>query len=342
MKTAVSLVVGLGLLFVTQGSVLVLNNDFSDDAKEVSVFIRIADDLPAGQSRPGLREKARRLLDRISRMPQLKRVSIRCNVDNDADMHLPMEIFAGLTNLSELALCGTAERPILISSFSSMKSVPVEELKLRHVRIKEVESLSSMKHLRRLTTDAPWVLDKVPVDLEELSIKSVAIESFVDLSRFTKLRTLELHDFSCVSVLGIEKMTNLQSLWLCGSFDLDFGELKSCRKLSSLSLLGGYNWKGLLDTWALSELPLERLYIDSVPIRELRGLEKCPLKDVEISNCPVRDLESICDLPCLERLDVRGTCIDTIDKNTIKIRFPKLKVYEGMANGDMNAITYYW
>lgn len=341
MKKFLSFVVGFGVLFELSGSITVLDNDFADDAKEVSVFIRVADDLPKGLSRSQSREKARRLLDRISRMPQLKRVSIQYYVDNDADTHFPMEVFVGLTNLSNFALIGTIERPIQISSLSPMKDLPVEELDLERVRIKEEGSLSCLKHLKRLTMDAPWMLGKAPVDLEVLSIKSVAVGSFVDLSRFTKLRSLELHDFSCEIVLGVGKMPDLQSLWLCGSFDLDFDELKSCRKLSSVSLLGGYNWNGPRDIRALSQLPLVRLYIDSVPIREIRGLEKCPLKDVVINDCPVRDLESICDLPYVERLDVRGTCIRTTDKDMLKRRFPRLKIYECIANSG-DAITYYW
>ena len=49
MKTSVSLVVGLGLLFVTQGSVLVLNNDFSDDANQMARRI-MSKDCNRGQS----------------------------------------------------------------------------------------------------------------------------------------------------------------------------------------------------------------------------------------------------------------------------------------------------
>ena len=341
MKKFLSFVVGFGVLFELSGSITVLDNDFADDAKEVSVFIRVADDLPKGLSRSQSREKARRLLDRISRMPQLKRVSIQYYVDNDADTHFPIEVFAGLTNLSELALSGSVERPILISSLSSMKDMPVKELDLKHVRIKEEGSFSCLKQLKRLTTDAPWMLGKVPVDLEGLSIESVAVGSFVDLSRFTKLRSLELHDFSCEGVLGVGKMSDLQSLWLCGSFDFNFDDLKGCRKLSSVSLHGGYNWIGPRDFWALSRFPLEYLDINSVPIQEIRGLEKCPLKDVVIHDCPVRDLESICDLPYVERLDVRGTCIRTTDKDMLKRRFPRLKIYECIANSG-DAITYYW
>ena len=111
MKKFLSFVVGFGVLFELSGSITVLDNDFADDAKEVSVFIRVADDLPKGLTRSQSREKARRLLDRISRMPQLKRVSIQYYVDNEAllqivDTSLP-SVAATRPNTA-LALLGRA------------------------------------------------------------------------------------------------------------------------------------------------------------------------------------------------------------------------------------------
>jgi len=58
----------------------------------------------------------------------------------------------------------------------------------------------------------------------------------------------------------------------------------------------------LMDVAMLGRVPLKELTLIRCPIREIRGLESCPIESLTVWDCPLSSLADICPLPRLKKM----------------------------------------
>lgn len=227
-----------------------------------------------------------------------------------------------MTNLNMIAISGTHENKFSISDLGELAKVPVAELKLFSLDIDSPSDISRIENIRSLYTDERSVLPYASINLEYLYICDMSFDCVCDLSRYSKLKELELDNLRCETVKGIGMMSRLESITLNGNFNVPFEDLQVLRNLKILKLQGS-RWKWYCDE--LSIFPLESVCLIDVPIRKLKGLEKCPLVDLVIQNAPIAQIEDICIIETLENLELRDTAVKFVDNKKLQKRFPKLK-----------------
>lgn len=251
--------------------------------------------------------------------------------DPDADLvRFPVDQLSSLTNLTTLCIVGDVEKPVEIPSLGALSRVPVESLELCNVVLRDTESIGALKKLNSLKTSEPRIIRCAPANLEALHIERASFSGCCSLSRLTNLVDLAICGLNA-RCLTLGKMERLESLYIRGlSADFYEEEIAACTNLTSLTVRGECGSAyGLLE--ALQGLPLERLEIEMLPIRELRGLEKSRLKEMIVRDCPLVGISSICSLPRLERLDVCGTGISSCSRELrkeLRRKFPKLTFFQ--------------
>jgi len=272
------------------------------------------------------------MFEKLSRCKQVNALTFRYATTDKKEIRVPVSAFAAMTNLTSLSIYGCG-CPAVVSSFKSLSCIPLEDISLMNVDLRELSSLRDLPKLTGLATNKPEILANVPESIESLELDGIDFPGVCDLSRFTNLTSLVFHNVgtSCY-VAGINKMQRLKKLEIVGLCDLwtkSIGDdVLKCSNLRSLTLKGGHSWFFLIDTKPLGALPLEYIDFSSVPIRFLRGLEACPLEEVRLNQCPVRDIDCLCAMPRLKFLDVCHTGIMSASRDELKKRFPNLEHFE--------------
>ena len=95
----------------------------------------------------------------------------------------------------------------------------------------------------------------------------------------------------------------------------NLSDMKSCSRLRSLEICNCREFDEKFEVADFKCFPLECLVLENVPVKCIRGLENCPLKDLQIDGVAIERMDDICRLPNLERLD----------PTTTKIRFAPYK-----------------
>ena len=324
----------VGAIFVAQGSVCVPDGlDFSAAKKEL--YFKLSPSDSTNHNARGLKVSGTgqdAVWAKVSKTENLERLSIEY-IDPETDfVQFPVEHLSSLTNLTSLEIIGDVERPVVISSLTALASVPIEDLTLLHVVVRDAESMKTLKNLKSLKTSEPRIVRSAPTNLESLNIEGASFSCGCGLSDFTNLTNLAICGLNA-SYLRLGAMDRLESLCvtaLCADFDER--EIAACTNLTFLSVRGG---SGMAPFYCLADcikdLPLEALDVEMLPIQELRGLEKCPLKRLDICDCSWLDLSRICSMPKLERLRIIGAGISSCNRamrEELKARFPKLTYFE--------------
>ena len=87
---------------------------------------------------------------KVSLMKNLECLSVEY-IDPEADfVQFPVEHLSSLTNLTSLEIIGDVERPVVISSLTALAHVPIEDLTLLHVVLRDAESMKTLKNLKSL------------------------------------------------------------------------------------------------------------------------------------------------------------------------------------------------
>lgn len=271
------------------------------------------------------------MLEKLSKCRQVNSLTLRYATTDKKEIHVPVDVLSAMTNLTSLSIYGCG-CPVIVSSLKSLSRVPLEEIGLMNVALRDIGSLRDLPKLTDLTTNKPEILANAPDSLESLKLDGIDFPGLCDLTRFTNLTCLALHDVgTSYYVAGVEKMQRLEELSIIGPCDLWESiedDVQKCRHLRSLTLWGGWSWRGPRYTEPLGSLPLERIDFRSVPIRFLRGLEACPLEDVRINQCPVRDIDCLCAMPRLKFLDLYDTGVMSASRDELKKKFPSLEHFE--------------
>ena len=271
------------------------------------------------------------MLEKLSKCRQVNSLTLRYATTDKKEIHVPVHAFSAMTNLTSLSIKAYGCQAV-VSSLKSLSRIPLEEISLMNVALRDIGSLRDLPKLTDLTTNKPEIFANAPDSLESLKLDGICFPGVCDLSRFTNLTCLALHDVgTSYYVAGIEKMQRLENLEIIGPCDLWESiedDVQKCSHLRSLTLYGGWSWSGPRHTEPLGSLPLERIDFRSVPIRFLRGLEACPLEDVRINQCPVRDIDCLCAMPRLKFLDLHDTGVMSANRDELKKKFPNLEHFE--------------
>lgn len=266
------------------------------------------------------REERDELYRRLFAMRDVRELRIR--IAQKEREPFPVSGLTIMTNLNMVAISGTYENKLSITDLGDLAKVPVTELRLFSLDIDRPSDISRIENIRSLYTDERSVLPYASINLEYLYLCGMSFDCVCDLSRYSKLKALELNNLRCEAVKGIGMMSRLESVTLNGDFNVPFEDLQSLRNLKTLKLQGS-KWKWYCDD--LSIFPLESVCLMDVPIRKLKGLEKCPLVDLVIQNAPIVRIEDICAIETLENLELRDTAVTFVDNEELRTRFPKLK-----------------
>jgi len=281
------------------------------------------------------------LMRRISRMAQLKTLSLCLAFDRDeADFNCRW--LAPLANLSELTLAGdygNAAHGLRLRHFDALARLPVRELVMKGVVVDDWAPLKEFSRLRKFDGPSTFSnqVDCLPDGLTYLRLHDASFCNGTDFSRLVNLRTLIIGEdrkpwMSYSELKGFDALTNLRELELHGDYGyvIERNLLRNCKQLKILYLVNcrGDSTIRLYDVSNLGHLPLESLGIRNASIRHIRGLEKCPLKRLDVSDCHIRSVDDLCAMPNVEDVNAWGTGIESVDVERLKKRFPKLKSFK--------------
>lgn len=298
--------------------------DFKDDATAVDVRLDIV-----GHGRRlefGNIDEAgyRSVLARLTRMKQLRKLSVAFLDVPDGGAVFPAGALEGLSNLTSVVIGNFGTNPVKVTSIAVWKNLPIEELGLNYLEVEDAGQISKFKRLESLHCTSGEMFRSAPDSLRLLDLKHVNIKDGMDLGKFPLLESLHLCHVKCSSVSGMESLANLESLSLHDVRIRDFSGLKAYRKLKHLELSYDKCCKCDFNVTDLAGLPLESLVLENVPLVEIRGLEESPLIDIRVNGAAIKSLNDICRLRKLERLDIVNTKIDAVDTKLVKERFPSL------------------
>jgi len=83
----------------------------------------------------------------------------------------------------------------------------------------------------------------------------------------------------------------------------------------------------LTDVAMLARVPLKELTLIRCPIREMRGLESCPIESLNVWNCPLPSLADICPLPRLKKMNLELKDLKLPSKEELLSRWEKLDLF---------------
>lgn len=302
--------------------------DFKDDADEVRVRLEI---IPSGQ-KTGYGEidpsGYEEFLTRISRMKQLRSLSVSFVRVPNAGFVFPIERLTGLTNLNCLAIFNHGTNPVKVTSIALCKAMPLKELDLRYVEVGGEDSVRDFKRLESLSCSSGDLFRFAPSGLRSLAIENAEVKGELELSRFYQLETLQLINVKCSSIQGLSSLNCLESLFIYGIPVGNLSEIKSCARLKSLVINDCMNFDDKFDIANLKSLPLKDVEIRNCPLSRIQGLEKCPLENLWIDGTGIQSLNDICSLPKLKFLDIASDKIHLKgfeDIEHVKELFPNLE-----------------
>lgn len=83
----------------------------------------------------------------------------------------------------------------------------------------------------------------------------------------------------------------------------------------------------LMDVAMLGRVPLKKLTLIRCPIREIRGLESCPIESLTVWDCPLSSLADICPLPRLKKMTLELKDKKVPTKEDLLSRWEKLDLF---------------
>ena len=315
--------------------------DFKEDATNVNVRLSVV----ASSGELGFGDVDLQgylgFLGRISRMEQLRELSIIILDSPIGGLTFPADTLEGLTNLCSLEIWNCGTNPVKLTSIGKWKKLPIRNLVLKYLDIEGTDQTCSFPNLESLYCTSEKVLANAPDTLFTLRVEAMETQGRLSFSRFRRLTVLHLCDVKCHGIDGIEALKNLESLSLHDAGLLELSCVRACAKLKCLEISSCGRLVGNVNLACLGRLPLESMELEDLRLEEIRGLEKCPLVDLVVKGGEIGSLNGICDLPKLERLDVSETSIHVIERDFIKKRFPNLKrlCYTDI---DLNCVCVEW
>lgn len=299
--------------------------DFKDNARSVCAHIDITEDNNDPKLGYLTQEGFKLFLNRVSKMSQLESLSIVLTTIPANGVDIAAEKFRGLTNLTSLVVCGCGDdRLVRISSISNWWTLPIKSLELSNVFVPDPWSIGRFRLLENLKTSLYEIVQAAPVALDNLFVVNSYFKDALDLSRFPCLESLTILNVKCAGIFGLSSLKELKRLYIDDGPCIYLDELARCSKLRELHMANMDNTY-FVDFSELGKLPLECLWLDGIPIRKIRGLEKCPLSELFIQRAQLREWSDICRLPKLEKIDVSYTSITNGNISLITNQFPKIK-----------------
>ena len=153
--------------------------------------------------------------------------------------------------------------------------------------------------------------------------------SLSDLKSQTNKQQISYQDFAnIVAVLREQKSRKTVSMFL--SID---DAASPARPLDTLATLTNshlsvdlvlHDCTNLTDVAMLGRVPLKELALIRSPIREIRGLERCPVESLTVSDCPLSSLVDICPLPRLKKMTLGLRGMKVPSKEEVLSRWGKL------------------
>ena len=315
--------------------------DFKDDAKEINARLEIVSkgkQLEFGEIDCAGYEL---LLSRVSQMRHLQGLNLIFQKVPYDGFVVECERLAGLTNLTSLSISSYASNSVRVSSISVCKRMPLKELGLMYVYVDGAAVVGEFTRLEDLSCTTEELVRCAPSGLKALWVEKAKFKGEVDLSRFRKMESLCLCNVKCKSIRGLGSLTELEWLQLVGMPMKNLSDMKSCSRLRSLEICNCREFDEKFEVADFKCFPLECLALENVPVKCIRGLENCPLKDLRIDGVAIESMDDICRLPNLERLDLTTTKIRLVDKEQVKDRFPKLESLTYMdQEGDVQCIEW--
>lgn len=303
--------------------------DFKDDAEEIKIRLEI---VPAGKE-PGFGQidasEYEEFLSRVSRMKQLRRLSVTFLKVPHADFVFPIERLSGLTNLNSLAIKNFTTNSVKVTSLSVCKKMPLKELSVMYVEdVAEMDSIREFKGLEDLSCTSDEMFRCAPSGLRFLGIEDAEVKGSLELRRFYQLETLSLHHVKCSSIEGLGSLSCLESLTLCRMPVKNLSDIKSCVRLKTLYVVNCMDFDGKFDVADLNGFPLEDVEFINYPLSRIHGLGECPLERLSIEGTEIKSVDDICRLPRLKFLSVKSEKIHLKgfeNKEHMKELFPKLE-----------------
>ena len=93
----------------------------------------------------------------------------------------------------------------------------------------------------------------------------------------------------------------------------------------------------LTDVATLGRVPLKELTLIQCPIREIRGLECCPIESLTVWGCPLSSFADICPLPRLKKMTLELKDQQIPSKEELLSRWEKLDIFRYYEPGSVSS-----
>ncbi|KAM0018157.1 putative leucine-rich repeat domain superfamily [Helianthus debilis subsp. tardiflorus] len=229
-----------------------------------------------------------KLDSRISNLPNLKKLSLRQNLFDDAGVE-PISHWNTISDLEELVLRD-----------NQLKNIPdvsiFKKLLVFDVSFNEISSMSG--------------LSKASNTLKELYVSKNEVAKIEEIEHFHDLQILELGSNRLRVMENMQNLTNLQELWL-GRNRIKSINLCGLKCIKKLSLQSNRltSMKGLEECTSLEEL-----YLSHNGIAKMEGLSTLVnLRVLDVSSNKLAAIEDIEKLTCLEDLWFNDNQLASLD-----------------------------
>ena len=156
--------------------------------------------------------------------------------------------------------------------------------------------------------------------------------SLSDIRSSTNKQQISYQDFANIVAVLREQMSPKDV-----SIDLSIDDVASpARPLDILATLTNshlavelvlQDCTNLTDVAMLARVPLKELALIRCPIREIRGLESCPIESLTVLDCPLSSLADIGPLPRLKKLTLELKDLKVPSKEELRSHWEKLDIF---------------
>ncbi len=222
-----------------------------------------------------------------------------------------LQPLAQLTTLRELIAGGKrpadrSDAVILapLDDLEPLRNLPLQTLYLGHTRVKDLEPITGMLSLTRLSLTQTDVTDIGP--LADLRLTALDL-SYVKLRDLAPLRAMPLRELNLtqteIADLGVLRGKPLTDLRAARTLIRDLAPLAGM-PLSALDVRETAVW----DLRPLANMPLERLDLAATKVNDLTQIHGMPLKHLDISGTEIKNILALRGMP-LRTLNIKQTAI---------------------------------
>ena len=116
------------------------------------------------------------MLEKLSKCRQVNSLTLRYATTDKKEIHVPVDALSAMTNLTSLSIKAYGCQAV-VSSLKSLSSIPLEEIGLMNVALRDIGSLRDLPKLTDLTTNKPEILANAPDSLESLKLDGIDFRS---------------------------------------------------------------------------------------------------------------------------------------------------------------------